>query len=772
MGVTGGAPSRTPSRVFVLAMVVFIVYGSLFPFDFLAEPLSIDHFYAEWRLFDNTSDAIDNFMLFVPLGIGLHIHYTSARARWVASVLAVLVLAIGIQLLQLYLPSRTSAVSDAVWNTIGMVAGLMVAARVRPLVAARMSREGGEHDYFALLLLVLWFIYESFPFVPTLDLGELREHIKTAVFAPPFEVMRLAQHGLGALMAGVAIQRTNWLRSPRDSVLIAGGLAITMEILVAYGNLRRETLLGIVCGMVAAYLLERRGRGATHGAMLALALATYAITVVIPYRGQLIDGGFTFTPFSRLLWRGQTTELVPSSYEALAIGVLLWAGIALAGARARAHAWIGAVLLLLAGGEWTRMAMFAIHGDTSTLLMLAVLAPAAMTLRRDPLGGRVRAASVEPARSFDALPRNAPAHDRQPARPTGSAENLADVGAPEPQWSARWALVWIGGSVLVLAVAMTFLLGMPTIPYNLKKLFGGQHVIGPAVFALALMWIGAGSWGVVGFVVRRQGRGRSASGWLPLLVVGLALASYVLVNVATPDIMLEKIIGAPDLRHRIVEEGIWGDAWSQALSTWPASLLNPWERLIRYIGLYAIFMIPLVLAMLASPKGDRRPRVLSAAIVLLPCWWLAKMLVLDWAITDNLTELVAPGGAWILALIITLFALHAGALGHYALRPRAWAGLLAFSLAALPASWYLLNEGIEGVVINGDRIFSGVQFMLGPNREDLLSPLALFIRWCVLYGGSVVVTAWGMHLGMRMLPPAWTRVSGARAKRRRRKVPG
>jgi VanZ family protein len=718
-----GAPSRAPSRVFVLAMVVFIIYGSLYPFDFLAEPLPIDRFYAEWRLFDNTGDAVDNFILFVPLGIGLHIHYASTRARWVASVLSVLVLAIGVQLVQLYLPSRTSAVSDAVWNTVGLVAGLMVAARVRPLVAARMSREGVAHDYFALLLVALWFIYESFPFVPTLDIGELRGHIKTAIVAPPFEFMRLAQHGLAALMAGVAVQRTNWLLRRRDGVLLAGGIAITLEILVAYGSLRRETLLGIALGMATAYWLARRRRGSAHGVVLALALATNAITVAIPYRGQGRDGGFTATPFAKLLWRGLPVELVPASYEALAIGALLWAGIALAGTRARANAWTAAVLLLLLAGEWARIAVFGIHGDSSTVLMFAVLAPAALALRCGD--------EVTPA------PAPAPMRAR----------------APAPGLAGGSALVWIVASVVGLALAMAFVLSMPTIPYNLKNLFGSHHVRGPAFFALALLWLGAGPWAAVAFVVRRQARGHAATGWLPLLVMAMAIVSYALLNIATPDIMLEKIIGAPDLRRRIVDDGIWGEAWRAALVAWPAALLNPCERLIRYIGLYAVFMIPLVVAMLGSPTHDRRPRVLAAVVVLLPFWWMAKVLVLDWSITDNLTELVAPGGAWLLlGLIIALFALHASVLGHYAERPRAWAGLLALTLAALPASWYLLNQGIEHVVINGDRMFSGIQFLLGPNRDDLLSTFALFIRWSVLYCAGVAVTAWGIHVGMRVLP--------------------
>jgi VanZ family protein len=724
-----GAPSRAPSRVFVLAMVVFIIYGSLYPFDFLAEPLPIDRFYAEWRLFDNTGDAVDNFILFVPLGIGLHIHYASTRARWVASVLSVLVLAIGVQLVQLYLPSRTSAVSDAVWNTVGLVAGLMVAARVRPLVAACMSREGVAHDYFALLLVVLWFIYESFPFVPTLDVGELRGHIKTAIVAPPFELMRLAQHGLASLMAGVAVQRTNWLRGRRDGVLLAGGVAIALEILVAYGSLRRETLLGIALGMVAAYWLERRWRGATYGVLLALALAMYAITVAIPYRGQGHYGGFTATPFAKLLWRGLPVELVPASYEALAIGALLWAGIALARTRARANAWAAAVLLLLVAGEWVRIVVLGIHGDSSTVLMFAVVAPAALALR---LGDAAVMADAP-----------APAAVPAPVAPRLSA----------PARSGLSALVWIAASVIGLALAMAFVLSMPAIPYNLKKLFGSQHVAGPTFFALALLWLGVGPWVAVGFVVRRQARGRAATGWLPLLVVAMAVVSYALLNLATPDIMLEKIIGAPDLRRRIVDDGIWGGAWRGALAAWPAALLNPCERLIRYVGLYAVFMIPLVVAMLGAPSHERRPRVLAAAAVLLPFWWMAKVLVLDWRITDNLTELVAPGGAWLrLGLIIALFALHASLLGHYAERPRAWAGLLGLTLAALPASWYLLNQGIEHVVINGDRMFSGIQFLLGPNREDLLSTWALFIRWSVLYCAAVAVTAWGMYIGMRVLP--------------------
>ena len=790
------AGTRVASRVFLLAMVAFIVYGSLYPFDFLPEPATIDHFYAEWHMFDNRSDAIDNFMLFVPLGIGLHVHYASLRARAVASVLAVLVLAVGIQLVQLYLPSRTAAVSDALWNTVGMVAGLLMASRVHPLVAARMSRDDAGHDFFALLMLMLWFFYESFPFVPTLDLGELRSHVKTVVMAPPFELMRLMQHGLGAALAGVAVQRTNWLRTPRQGVLVVGAMAVTMEILVAYGSLRRETLLGIVLGMLGAYWLERKGGDVTHGTVFVIAVVVYLITVFTPYRGQGADGGVTLTPFRDLMWVGGTREIVPAAYEALAIGALFWSGLASKRLQHAGRLWVGAVLLAVLALEWVRTALAGYHGDTSTIVMAIVLAPAALALRRHappalrhagepgPTAGWAPHAVPDLAHEHEhehehehasahghtRAPAHAPAHEHGHASgPAPAPAHAHETRTPERTRAA--AALWVGLSLVGLTVAMWFLVSLPSIPYNLKKLFGSHTLLGPGVFSLALMWLGAGPWLVVGLVVARQRRARSASAWLPLMLAALALVSYLLVDFATPSIMLEKIIGAPDLYRRIVVDGVWGEAWRSALAAWPAALLNPVERLLRYIALYSVFMVPLVLAMLAVPKGDRRPRVLSAAIVLLPCWWLAKVVVLDWSITDNLTELLAPGGAWLLALVIALFAVHASLLGRHAQRPGAAPALLALTVAALPASWFLFKAGMETAVINGDRIFSAVQFVLGPNRAELLSPLALFTRWCVLYGAAVAVTALGMAVAVRLLPPAWAEVRAPRPPRPRAAQP-
>ncbi|MDB5976032.1 MAG: VanZ family protein [Nevskia sp.] len=719
-----------PAYVFLAATVAFIVYGSLFPFDFVSPGLPIDSFFAEYHVFANRSDALDNFFLFVPLGIGLAVAFRRPAARSAAALMAILVLAIGIQLVQLYLPSRVASAADAFWNTVGMGAGFLIAARVRHALRAQLVGHEAGGDLFAAGLLLLWLLYESFPFVPTLDIGLLREHVKGAVFAPTFELMRLVQHALAAALAGIAAARVGLLRRPARGVIALAALALTLEVLVPYGSLRRETLIGIALGLGGGYLAAqwRRDRGASIA--FALALAAYLITVLTPYRGQAADAGFTFTPFSHVLWHGAVNDVPPAAFEALAIGALMWSGMAAAPRlRAQPILWSAAVLLLLAALEWVRVAVAGFHGDTTALAMAIVLAPAAVALR---------------------------AH--------GQAPPLAAVpAAPALAGAARPAWMLGAASAAALTVAMWLVLKLPGIPYNLKKLFGDQPLFGAAVFSLALLWLGGGPWLVARTVLRLDARRRRGELWAPLLTAGIALVSYLLVDLATPAIMLEKIIGAPDLYRRIVEDNYWGEAWRAGLAAWPAGLVRAGERLLRYLALYSVFTIPLVLALLAIPRRERSARIILNGLCLLPFWLLGKFIVLDWAVTDNLTELVADGGAVFLALLIALFAVNAVLLAGYR-RGASTAPVLAVVTALLAGvDWWLLNLGIEPVVINNGRIFSGVQFLLGENRSALLSAPALFARWCALDGAALAVVVTGMLLARRLLPLPEPAGNGRRA---------
>lgn len=371
---------RAAARVLLAAMSWFIVYGSLFPFDFSATPLPLSSFLEQANLLANRADAIDNVVLFVPFGLALQASFAGARARMLGAALALLVLGIGVQLVQLYLPSRTASLSDVAWNAAGLALGMLLSARLRRVLAAQLDAGDGPHDNFLLILLACWFCYESFPFLPTLDLGMLRAHIKPVLMAPSFGLSRMVQHGAAALLAGMALMELGWLRRPLRGVLLLGALVLALEIMVPYGALRRETLLGIVLGLAGGAAACRLGTRRMPLLAMVLALGMLVFTVFTPYRGQLPQAAFTVVPFSHFLWYSTLGVVPPLAFEALAIGTLLWSGLRVG--KGPALSWCLLVLILLAALEILRVEVAAYRGDTTLLMLALIMAPCAVAWRR------------------------------------------------------------------------------------------------------------------------------------------------------------------------------------------------------------------------------------------------------------------------------------------------------------------------------------------------------------------------------------------------------
>jgi VanZ family protein len=70
-------------------------------------------------------EFLANVVLFAPLGVLLVLAFPGVR--WWAVVLAGSLLSVGIELVQLAIPSRVSSVSDVVANTAGTALGLLLA---------------------------------------------------------------------------------------------------------------------------------------------------------------------------------------------------------------------------------------------------------------------------------------------------------------------------------------------------------------------------------------------------------------------------------------------------------------------------------------------------------------------------------------------------------------------------------------------------------------------------------------------------------------------
>src|SRR5262249_25500100 len=156
-----------------------------------------------------------------------------------------------------------------------------------------------------------------------------------------------------------------------------------------------------------------------------------------------------------------------------------------------------------------------------------------------------------------------------------------------------------------------------------------------------------------------------------------------------------------------------------------------------YCALYSIPLIVIVFGLL--PRAQRHARrhasdvawgVTTAIAVL---WlWASGAIVLLWAATDNLTELIAskgPLGVPGLVYLLGVIATAAGNVGLLLAARRSMASSMiavAASAMCVVAAWWLLNAGLEQHVHKYSEVFSGTQFLLGPDRRHHLTTATLF----------------------------------------------
>lgn len=684
--------NRAHAWGFLVFVVTFIIYGSLFPFDFRNSPEPFAKLLSSSKLFDNISDAINNFLLFVPLAFALYASFRRTRNRLIASVCAILSLGFGLQVLQLYLPSRTASIADIVWNGIGLTVGLFMASIVHRWLGHRLANFTTASP-FALLLVLLWFFYEAFPFIPTLDYGLLRDHIKPAIFAPPFEIIRFAQHLMAATLGGIALQRAKLFGRGGLATVLAGSIAVLLELFVAYGSLRRETLLGMTIGLTSGYLLAGNGDRTALAALLVVAVTTYLMTIFTPYRGQFDDAGFTFTPFSSFLWHNVTHDLPPLAFESLAIGSLLWAGLFKPGIR---HPFlrIAAVLTLVVVLEAIRVLALGYHGDTTTMLITVTLGPFAAAYRNRQVAHIVRPTDAPPVPQINRT---------RPDKPL------------QPAWRA------FAFFTLLLASAIYTVGHLPGMPYNIRELFPSGFQGAIAAFSLSTTLLLATN---SPFLLLKQKSQRLLI-LFPLLLLVQGIIIWILLRVGVPMESIGDIIGTP----------ILGWPWE-------------WEMILRFLALHQAVATQIVGAVLLI-AALRRPTLLAGfiywLIISLLLSWPFHYIVVDQAGTDNLVELMRDNAAFLssslLATGIWMIGIAGSALSAVIHSSSQRIRLLSVATLAALLAAIVIQAGLEPMLVKYGKAFSALQFLLSPDRQHYLPDTDLAKRFAAALVASIVAVA-------------------------------
>jgi hypothetical protein len=191
------------------------------------------------------------------------------------------------------------------------------------------------------------------------------------------------------------------------------------------------------------------------------------------------------------------------------------------------------------------------------------------------------------------------------------------------------------------------------------------------------------------------------------------------------------------------------------------SVVEFFERPVRFATLNGPLVTFLalmfgVIEMREQGRLDAR-RVLPLALSALLWLWLCKGIAFDWSSTDNLNELIARDGPWgwggggYLYALLAMICVNAVLLTRMPLTFAWGAATAIITLAMVPAGWWLLTQGLEQHVEKYGQVFSGQQFLLGPDRKHLLSQEVLFLRWSVVQLAGILVITIGARIAQPLI---------------------
>ena len=481
-----------------LGWLVFVVYGSLVPLDYVALPL--DQALAAFRNIpflslglDSRADWVANGVLYAPLGF-LSARLLKAllpRLPFLVAIplawLGCVALAVAVEFTQLYFPPRTVSQNDLMAETIGSAVGALLA----PVLAGWLARLGAGwlagggrllrhmlEGYAVAYVLLCFFPYDLLLSGPEVQ-GKWAAGLWGWVLAPHergllFALLQLVVETGLALPIGVLLTRLGGRAGVLRAALVGAALGLLIEIgqfFVASGVSQGASVLTRAAGVaLGAALAPALGRGGVP-AVKAL-LGRHAGWLVLLYLPVLLfvngwlRGPWQGVAAAAAVWR--ELRLLPFYYhywttEALAlfslgsVALMYLPAVVLGWARGLPRA------LILAG-----VAVLTLAVETSKLFLAG--------LRPDPTNVLIATAASAVALALLGLA----------AQPRRAEAGAAPAVAARP--ASTWPLTWMLLPV-VLAAAALWAAWFPAFPAMLLALLvacAGAVWLRP-VLALALI---------------------------------------------------------------------------------------------------------------------------------------------------------------------------------------------------------------------------------------------------------------------------------------------
>jgi len=314
---------------FVLLLVVlFILYGSLFPFDmrersYPGGPLL--YLLGTWREWDSPGDLLANILLYLPFGI-LTVNALPRRfpgaLKFLLAVIAGVVLSTAIEIAQFHDLGRVTSMGDVYANGIGAAsgaaAGILLGASSRWPLMGEIAANPTE-----ALLLTMFLAYRLFPYVPVIDLHKYWHAVQPMLLQPtlpPGEFLRYLVTWL--FVAAVVHVLYGFRRFLLLFPLLCGGEFLG-KVVIIDNALKLNDVLSAASAWLTWSVLLRRLPG--KFGVLALAFAAMiAIERLQPFRFETLPRAFGWIPFASLMHGSIGVNIQAFCQKFYEYGGLIW----------------------------------------------------------------------------------------------------------------------------------------------------------------------------------------------------------------------------------------------------------------------------------------------------------------------------------------------------------------------------------------------------------------------------------------------------------------
>ena len=306
---------------------LLIIYGSTYPFEFSSrvKPELLQKFLQSWREPSGRGDILGNIALFVPFGFLGFLYFSTGRSTLQALLrlgVICLVLAIGCQVVQLYIPARSPSLFDVYGNCLGFLVGFSVAVIIGGNQVIRLL-DRRLFGSVAPVLIGLWISVRLLPFVPTIDWQSYKDAIKPLLLTPQFsgaEFLLSSVCWMVFALLGKSVLGDRWRATylPLSMIMI-----LSLEVVVVNNTL---SLTDVCAGGVAFLVCLGAFRQLqVSGSVLAwILLGSYTFSALFPFVTAYSPSTFHWLPFTGFLEGSMLINAGALSEKLFVLGAIFW----------------------------------------------------------------------------------------------------------------------------------------------------------------------------------------------------------------------------------------------------------------------------------------------------------------------------------------------------------------------------------------------------------------------------------------------------------------